>query len=126
MCIFKSKTLHEPNESPYYPLTISVNNCGRSCSTIDDSYVRIWIPNKVKNECESNKKRCLVQHELCECKCRLHENVWRKCLQFKKKMEFWCKRVKNKMIGGLVKKTTCRILRYVFVSVTKHVKLVSI
>ena len=76
MCIFKSKTLHEPNESPYYPLTISVNNCGRSFNTIDDSYVRIWIPNKVKNECESNKKRCLVQHELCEYKCRLHENVY--------------------------------------------------
>ena len=37
------------NEPLYYPFTVSVNKCGRSCSTIDDSYARICVQNKVKN-----------------------------------------------------------------------------
>ena len=55
---------------------VSVNKCSGSCSTIDDPYDRVCVPNKVKNMnlklfnviSEVNKTRLLVQHESCECK----------------------------------------------------------
>ena len=33
----------------YRPSTVSVNWSGGSCNSIDDSYARICVPNKVKN-----------------------------------------------------------------------------
>ena len=30
-------------------LTVSDNNCGGSCNTIDDPYVRVWVLNKSEN-----------------------------------------------------------------------------
>ena len=31
------------DETLFYPFTVSVNNCGGSCSTIDDSYARVCV-----------------------------------------------------------------------------------
>ena len=33
----------------YKMCTLSVNKCGESCSTIDDQYARVFVPNKVKH-----------------------------------------------------------------------------
>ena len=52
-------------------------------NNIDDPSAWIYVSNKVKYLnikifnliSEKNETRFLVQHELCECKCRLDENV---------------------------------------------------
>ena len=67
-----------------YPFTVSVNNCVGSCRTIDDPYARICVPNKVKNMNVKvfnlmsgvNETIFSVEHESCESKCRLNENVY--------------------------------------------------
>ena len=57
-----------------------------SCNTIDDSYARIYVSDKLKSEnvkvlnlmSKVDKTRFLVQHESFECKCWLlygNENV---------------------------------------------------
>ena len=40
------------NETLYYPFTLSVNKFGGSCNTINDPYIRVCVPNKVKNQCK--------------------------------------------------------------------------
>ena len=37
------------NEAVFYSFTVSVKRCGGSCSTIDDPYVRVCVPDKEKN-----------------------------------------------------------------------------
>ena len=56
---------------------------GRGCNTIDDSYARACIPDKVKNINVTifnlisgvNETGFLVQHDSSECKFRLNESV---------------------------------------------------
>ena len=38
------------NQPLFYPLTISVNNCGGGCNTMDDPYARVRARIKVKIE----------------------------------------------------------------------------
>ena len=33
----------------FFLFTVSVNKCGGSCNTFDDSYARVCVPNEVKN-----------------------------------------------------------------------------
>ena len=33
----------------YYPFNVSVNKCGGACNTINDPYVKVCVPDKVKN-----------------------------------------------------------------------------
>ena len=37
------------NESVLYMFIVSVNKCGASCNTIDNSCSRVCVPNKIKN-----------------------------------------------------------------------------
>ena len=37
------------DETLFYPFTVSVNKCGESCNTINDSHARVCAPNKLKN-----------------------------------------------------------------------------
>lgn len=39
----------DSNETLFYIFIVSVNKCGGNCSTIDDPYVLVCIPNKVKD-----------------------------------------------------------------------------
>ena len=67
----------------FYQFTVSVNKCGRSCNTIDDSYDRTRVPDKAKNMTVKvlnlvsgvSKTRFLLQHEPCECKYGLNESA---------------------------------------------------
>ena len=67
----------------FYPFTGSLHKCSGSCNTIDDSYARVRVPNKLKNMNAKvfhlmlgvYSKGFLVQHELCQCKCSLNESV---------------------------------------------------
>ena len=70
-------------ETLFYPFTVSGNKCGGSFKSIKDPYAVIRVPNKVKNmnlkefnlTSAVNEPTFLVQHESCDCKCRLHESV---------------------------------------------------
>ena len=61
--------------------------------TIYDPYARVCVPDKVKNinvkvfhpMLKVNETKLLVQHKLCECKCRLNESV----CNSKTTMESW-------------------------------------
>ena len=65
------------DETLFYPLTVSVNNCRGSCSIIND----VCVPNKVNNMNVKvftlmsgvNETKCLVKQQ--SCKCRLHKRV---------------------------------------------------
>ena len=67
----------------FYPYTVSVNKCGGSWNTIDIPYDQVGVLNKVKQinvtvfnlKSVVNETRFLVQHQSCECKCRLNESV---------------------------------------------------
>ena len=37
------------NKPLYYLFNLSVNKCGESCNTINNSYTRVYVPNKIKN-----------------------------------------------------------------------------
>ena len=69
------------NKPLYYQFTVSVNKYGRSCNTIDKSYARVCVLDKVKNvkvfnlTLGVNETRFLVQHKSRECKCGLNESV---------------------------------------------------
>ena len=93
------------NETIFYRLTVNVNKCGGSSSTTDDPYARICVPNKVKNMHVNvfnlmsvvNETKFFVQHESCECICRLNESVcnskqkWshNKCQCECKELDYW-------------------------------------
>ena len=54
MCNFKQLTVSTlfkkiSNESVLYLFTVTVNKCGGSGSTIDNSCSRVCVPNKIKN-----------------------------------------------------------------------------
>ena len=72
-----------------------------------------------------NETRFLVQHESRECKYGLNESV----CNLKQKngtMMNLALRIRNKMIGVLVKMAICEILTRMIVNVTRHVKLMNI
>ena len=37
------------NEPPFYPYSIKINKCSGSCSSINDPYAKICVPDVVKN-----------------------------------------------------------------------------
>ena len=59
---------------------VRINKCGGSYNFIYDPYALVCVPNKVKNMntkefhliLRVSKTIFLVQHQLCECKCRLN------------------------------------------------------
>ena len=64
-------------------ITVSVNKYGGNCNAIKDMYAQVCASNKVNNmnlkvfnlTWGLTEARFLVQHESCECKCRLSESV---------------------------------------------------
>ena len=59
------------------------NKCSGSCNNINDPYVKLRVPDVVKNVNAkvfnlmpfSNQKRHIECHETCKCKCRLDASV---------------------------------------------------
>ena len=66
----------------FYPFSIKVNKCGGSCNKINDRYVKLCVPDIVKNinfkvfnlMSFSNQTRC-IEWQTCKCKCRLDASV---------------------------------------------------
>ena len=83
MCIFEQSTLQSWISAPYYPLTVSVNECDGSWNIIDDTNARVRVRNNVKKMNVkqfnlmpvANETIFSFQHEPCECKNGLNESV---------------------------------------------------
>ena len=65
-----------------YLFAVSFNKCGRTCSTIDDLYGQVCVPNKVKVNVKVfnlisgvNETRFSVQYQSCGCEWKLNESV---------------------------------------------------
>ena len=63
----------------FYPYSIKVNKCSRSCSSINDPYAKLCIPDIIKSinvkvfnlMSRINEIRQIIWHETCKCVCRL-------------------------------------------------------
>ena len=71
------------NEPMFYPLSIKVNNCSRSCHGINDPYAKLCVPDIIKNikvkifnlMSRIYEIRHIIWHETCKCICRLSASV---------------------------------------------------
>ena len=71
------------NEPVFYPYSIEVNKCNRSCCNINDPYATLWVPDIIKNinvkvfslTSRINETRQIIWHETCKCVCRLTSAV---------------------------------------------------
>ena len=71
------------NKPTFYPYSIKVNKCSGSWNNINDPYVKLCVPNVVKNinvkvfnlMSRTNEARHIKWHETCRCKCILDESV---------------------------------------------------
>ena len=71
------------NEPVFYPLSIKASKCSGSCNNINDPYVKIWVPDAVKDlnvkvfnlMSRNNETRYMKWHETCKCECRLEAIV---------------------------------------------------
>ena len=49
-CIIRTKIIDISNNEPtFYPFSINVNKCSRSCNNINDPYAKLCVPDVVKN-----------------------------------------------------------------------------
>ena len=63
----------------FYPFSIKTSECSGNCNNINYPYVKICVPNIIKNVnvkvfnlmSRTNETRFIEWHETCKCKCRL-------------------------------------------------------
>ena len=68
----------------YYPFTINLDKCVRTCNTLNDLSNKVCVPNKTEHLnihvfnmiTGINESKTLTKHVSCECKCKFD---WRKC-----------------------------------------------
>ena len=71
------------NEPVFYPFSIKTSKCSSSCNNINDPYVKICVPNVIKDlnvklfnlMSRTNETRHIRWHETCKCKFRLDASV---------------------------------------------------
>ena len=74
------------NKPMFYPYSIKINKCKGSCNTINDPYVKICFPDKIKNAnvrvfnlmSRTNGTRQIKWHKTCKCRCRLDASICNK------------------------------------------------
>ena len=84
------------NEPIFYPYRITINKCKGSCSTINDPYAKVCLPDTVKSinvkvfnlMSRTNEKRHIEWHKTFKCKCRLDASV---CNNKQKRNEDKCR-----------------------------------
>ena len=83
-CKIRTKVIDANNNGPiFYPFSIKVNKCSRSCNNICDPYAKLCLSHVIKNinlrvfnvMSWSNQTRHIEWHETCKCKCRLDSSV---------------------------------------------------
>ena len=71
------------NEPVFYPYSIKVNKCNGSCNNLNDPYVKLCVPDFIKNMnvkvfnlmSRINETRQIIWHETCKYVCRLTSAV---------------------------------------------------
>ena len=84
-CKIRSEIINFNNNEPmFYPYSISINKCKGSCNTINDPYVKLCVPDTIKNinvkvfyltNERTNETRHIKWHKTCKCRCRLDASV---------------------------------------------------
>ena len=81
-CKIRTKIINvNTNEPMFYPYSIKINKCKRSCNAINDPYAKLCVPNTIKNidvkvfnlMSKANETRHIEWHKTC--KCRLDASV---------------------------------------------------
>ena len=71
------------NEPVFYPFSIKVDKCSRSCNNINDPYAKLYVPDAAQNInvkvfnliSFTNQTKHTEWHETCICKCRLDTSI---------------------------------------------------
>ena len=71
------------NNPIFYPFSIKISKCSGNCNNINDPYLKICVPDVVKNfntkvfnlMSRPNETRFIEWHETCKCECRLDAMV---------------------------------------------------
>ena len=66
-----------------FPFSIKINKCSGSCDNSNNSHVKLYVPDVVKNlnvrafnlMSRTNETRHIEWHETCKCKCKLDASV---------------------------------------------------
>ena len=78
-CKVRPEIIDVSNNPIFYSFSIKTNKCSGNCNNISDPYVRICVPDAVKNlnvkvfnlMSLTNETRHIEWHESCKCICRL-------------------------------------------------------
>ena len=119
-CKARSKTIDVNSDEPvFYPYSIKVNKCSRSCNNINNPYAKICVPDVIKNinvkvfnlMSRINETRHIIWHQTCKCICRLSASICNSRLIFNKdKFRCECKELIDKGIcdeGFIFNPSTC-------------------
>ena len=71
------------DEPVFYPFSIKTSKCSGSCNNINNPYVKLCVPDVIKNLnvkafnliSKTNEIRQIEWHETCKCQCRLDPNI---------------------------------------------------
>ena len=85
-CKVRPEIINVNSDEPvFYPFSIKTSKCSGSCNNINDPYVKMCVPDVVKNlnvkvfnlMSRTNKQetRHMKWHETCKCKCRPDASV---------------------------------------------------
>ena len=83
-CKVRPEMINVNSKEPiFYPFSIKTSKCSGSCNNVNDPYVKLYVPDVVKNLnvkvfnliSRTNETRHIEWHETCKCKCRLDPGV---------------------------------------------------
>ena len=83
-CKVRPEIVNVNSEKPVlFPFSIKISKCSGSCDNINNSHVKLYVPDVVKNlnvrafnlMSTTNETRHIEWHETCKCKCKLDASV---------------------------------------------------
>ena len=83
-CKVRPETVNINIDEPvFFPFSIRVSKCSRSCNSINDLHAKLCVPDVVQNLnakvfnllSRTNETRHIELYETCKCKCRLDSFV---------------------------------------------------
>ena len=97
------------NEPLFDPYSIKINKWKGSCNTINDPYVKVCVPDNIKNTnvkvfnlmSRANETRYIERHKTCKCKSRLDVSVCNNKQRWNEdKCKCACKELSNRGLCG--------------------------
>ena len=83
-CKIRTEIINLNNNEPlFYPYSIKINRSKDSCSTINNPYAKICVPDQTKNTnvkvfnliSRTNETRHMKWYKTCKCRCRLDASI---------------------------------------------------